>query len=738
MENVFSTAEFIKADIAFDPSVRNQNHAPMFRKRFLAKQAKKAVLSICGLGYAYCYMNGKPVSEDLFCAPPSDYNKTLWYLDYDVTSLLSDGENTLAVICGNGWLNEEFDTPWGTNTAAWRDHPKLILQLTVDGTPVVVSDESWLCKPESAIVYNALRSGEHFDSRLYDENWIAASYDDSLWEPAVVDRTPPKGRFRRCTCEPIREFEVYEPRQVRKLAPGKYLFDMGQNLSGYIRLTAKGTWGKTYRIRYIEMCHEDGTPADEGLERFYPESAFQTDVFVCSGRELTWSPKFAYHGFRYIEISGIDAPDELRVQSVFVHQAIRPRTEFSCSDSVLTELFRAGRVSCYSNMFYLLSDCPTREKLGWMNDAQMSCDQLLTDFEIEHLLEKWLTDIYDAMREDGALPGIVPTTGWGYQWGNGPLSDGMLFELPYRVWRHTGNRALLINSLPYFTRYLEYLKTREDENGWVTFGLGDWASAGDRNDIPVAFVNAVLIQKFYGIAAKAANFTGNYRLQASYETQSLRWRKKLLQSYLCEDGRCKLGKQAAVAMLICHGLYDEINPLKEQLQKLLMEKDYHHDCGILGLRCMFEALNKCGLQECAYRILRSEGIPGFRNWLEMGATSLWEWWAMYPPSGEYNSRNHHMHSHFMSWLIQTVLGIRHDKTEEGVPELRVEPYFFGQLEWARGSYRTDSGILTVQWERKNRQIELRLTLTDGCAAIYKDTVLSAGEHLFIISGEIPN
>ncbi len=730
---IFSNAAFIKPDIAFDQTEKGRNYAPMFRKTFTAPTARQAILSICGLGYAYCYLNGKLISEDLFCAPPSDYNKTLWYLDYDVTSLLLDGENTLAVICGNGWLNETFDTPWQTNTAVWRDHPKFILQLELDRNCAVVSDESWLCRPESAIVYNALRSGEHFDSRLYDENWNTLGFDDSSWGHAAEDPTPPLGVFRPCTCEPIREFEVLAPQGIRKLAPDRYVFDMGQNISGYIRLTAKGVAGKTYRIRYIEMCHENGTPVCGGLERFYPESDFQTDVFVCSGRELTWSPKFAYHGFRYIEIVGIEAPDEVQVRAVFVHQAVRPRTEFFCSDPVLTALFRAGRVSCHSNMFYLLSDCPTREKLGWTNDAHMSCEQLLTNFEIEHLLEKWLTDIYDAMREDGSLPGIVPTTGWGYHWGNGPLSDGLLFELPYRVWLHTGNRSLLIDSLPYFTRYLDYLKTRENGDGFVTFGLGDWATAGEKNDIPVAFVNAVLIQKFYGIAAKAASFAGEHALQESYEVQQWHWREKIHDTYLDSDGACRINKQAAVAILIYHGLYESLEPLKEQLQRLLAEKNYHHDCGILGLRCMFEALDTCGLQEYGYRILQAKGIPSFRHWLEMGATTLWEWWDMYPPSGEYNSRNHHMHSNFMSWLIKTVLGIKHDKTREGLPELSVDPYYFEQLDWAEGSYRIDGGMLSLRWERKEGRIELRISLTEGCTAIYKGTLLCAGEYIFIIS-----
>lgn len=171
-----------------------------------------------------------------------------------------------------------------------------------------------------------------------------------------------------------------------------------------------------------------------------------TDKVICSGKPIVWSPKFAYHGFRYIEIEGLETADEVIVEGVFVHQAVELRTQFECSDDFLNKLFRGGIMATYSNMFYSITDCPTREKLGWTNDAQASCEQILTDFKAEDVLNKWLQDIRDAMREDGAMPGIIPTPGWGFHWGNGPVSDGVLFEIPYRIYLHTGNGSPLLES----------------------------------------------------------------------------------------------------------------------------------------------------------------------------------------------------------------------------------------------------------------------------------------------------
>lgn len=733
MQTVFKNASFVKPNVPFDPSYTGKNSAPLFRKKFTVEHLGKAKMYVCGLGYAYCYLNGKLITPDLFTAPVSHYDKTLWYLTYDVTELLREGENTAAVICGNGWFNEEFRSAWDLEQAPYRDLPKFILRLTVNGEDVLVSDEAWRCQPDSFVVFNALRSGEHFDSTLYDPNWKTADFDDSSWEYARIDGNAPKGVFRECLCEPIREDRVFEPIATYKTGESRYVFDIGQNISGYVRLTVTGKRGQLLTIRYAERIQQDRTLELGGINRFFPESEFQTDKFVCCGKKLTWSPKFTYHGFRYIEIDGITDIDDITVMGVFVHQAVQALTEFDCSEDILNRLFRSGRYSCYSNMFYLMSDCPTREKLGWCNDAHMSAEQLFTDFKIEGLVRKWLVDIHDAMRDDGALPGIVPTPGWGYHWGNGPLADGALFELPYRIYLHTGKTDALTDSLPYMKRYLDYLRTREDADGTVTFGLGDWATAGNKADIPVAFVDAVLINKFCKIAALAAKFADDTRLSLECLNRADCLEKKIFAAYISNNGKCTLNKQAAVAILIYHGLYRELEPLKEQLKTLIEEKDFHHDCGILGVRCLYEALNKCGLEEYAYRILMAEGFPSYRLCMELGATTLWEWWTEYLPNGEYNSRNHHMYSDFMSWLVKTVLGIHHDKINGNAPEFTLSPYYFEQLTYANGSYAADNGKLSVSWKKSDKQVVLRVNVEGDISVGYGEQTLTAGTHEFKIS-----
>lgn len=727
----FADAYFIKPDIVFNPDYRRKNPAPLFRKSFYTdKVYKKAKLCICGLGYAYCYINGKKISDDLFCAPVSNYNKTLWYVEYDVSSLLKVGENLISVICGNGWYNEEFRSSWNHNKADWRDLPKFILRLDLDGEMSVISDRTWKCLPHTAIVFNALRSGETFDARLYDKNMITLSYDDSCWQYAAADTSPPTGVFRKCLCEPIREHEVLSPCNIIQTAADRFVYDMGQNISGYIRLTAKGIPGQIITIRYSELLTGDNKRELNHMEKFYPESDIQTDRFICSGEELTWSPCFTYHGFRYIEIEGIHSADEVCVSAVFVHQAIKARTEFSCSDKNINALFRAGQISSYSNMFYLISDCPTREKMGWLNDVQMSCEQLCTNFHIEKLLKKWLTDIYDAMRDDGALPGIVPTPGWGYTWGNGPVADGALFEIPYRLWLHSGDATELKASVPYFSRYLSYLKKLENENGQISYGLDDWAPPHKESLVPAEFINDILRIRFYRIYMLSLTLSNQDTAQTVRQIDNLIARVK--SDWVDKDGYCKINELTAISMLITQLPDLRKAPLKQQLKKRFEEQNFHHNCGIVGMRWLFDAFNECGLEEYALRLLTESGFPGYRHWLDAGATTLWEKWFLDNSEGS-NSRNHHMYSHFMSWLIETVLGIHHNRTEAGTPEFTVSPFYFSGLTYAQGSYQTDTGKLKVDWNKADNCISLTVTVEGSTSALYGNRILSEGTYKFIIS-----
>lgn len=732
---MFKNIPFIKSSAKNDET--SKNYAPMFRRKFVVeREFSKATLYICGLGYIYSYINGRSVSDDLFTAPVSNYNKTLWYNEYDVTEHLKSGNNIFAAICGNGWYNETIKSAWDFDKAEWRDTPKLIMCLEIDGKRVLSSDRDFVVSLDSPITYNQLRSGEHFDSRLYDYAWNRLEFDDALWDNAVIDKNAPKGVFRKCECEPIRECAVLPTKKIIKTGEKKYIFDLEQTISGYIRLDVCQKSGTTLRIRYAEMLNSDNTLNIDGMDNYYLESEIQTDYFICNGEEFVWSPKFVYHGFRYIEIDGIEDIEKISVSGVFVHQDIKRRSGFKCSYDILNKLFECGVVSSYSNMFYNLTDCPTREKLGWTNDARASCDQMLTNFEIEKLFEKWIIDIQDSMKDDGCMPCIIPTAGWGYEWGNGPVSDGVLFEMPYQVYLHTGKPEMLKDCLPYFEKYLKYMEQKADANGDMRFGLNDWAYPGqdtqlpldkvyEKAKVPVEFINDIFKIKFLEITELAARLCGKNASKFTDEKKQLT--DKIKSKYIDGTGRCIINEQTAVAMLIYYDIYIEFNTLKKQLCELISQTESHHNCGMVGIRHLFTALNKCGMQNEALDIITADDYPSHGQWLANGATSLWEMWGT-----ELMSRNHHMYSDFMSWTIKTVLGIAPDVENPGYKHIDINPCFIKKLTYAEGYRDTVYGRIAVEWHREKQLVLLEITIPDGIKAVYGENTLKTGKNSFTI------
>jgi alpha-L-rhamnosidase len=735
---MFENEHFIKAPVPFEKTFnRERSPCVLFTRELELPKPGRARMYVCGLGYGYYYINGHRASADLFTAPVSDYRKTLWYNVYDVTGILKEGKNYFAVLCGNGFYNEAFKTPWNYHEAPWRDNPKFILRLEIDGKAALVSDGSWKCTAKTPVVFNALRSGEHFDSRLWKDEFATdsidrISIDGSRMDPcknAVIDTTPPGGVFRECPCEPVRECAEYKTNRLIKTGSRRFVFDLGQNISGYARLTVKQERGDLLVIRYAEQLQGDNSLELNNMPAYYPESEFMTDRFICNGEEFTWSPLFTYHGFRYVEIEGLDEKNAKAetVTDVFVHQDIKTASSFECSDKNLNELFRMGQMAVYSNLFYMPTDCPSREKLGWANDAQASAEQMGINFSIADLFRKWNTDILDAQREDGALPGIIPTSGWGYQWGNGPVSDGILFELPWQLYRHTGDPSLLVKNLPAFRRYIDYLDSRADGEGFVNFGLDDWASPEkfEGNRTPLEFVNAAFIVKCYRIAAEAAELAGEGETKAGYEKRLAAVLEKFQAKYLNADGSCKIPEQTALAMVIARQMGTHVGPVITQLKKAIREKNFRHNCGMAGMPHLFAALDASGLNDYAYKILSARAYPSWMDWIDGGATTLWETWQ------KGNSKNHHMYSCFMAWMIKSLAGIRMADNSRAWERVEIKPYF-APLDFCKAHVDTPKGRISVSWERRGSGIVLSVHIPPGVEAFYGGRKLPAGSSALAV------
>lgn len=720
----FEEAVFIKPAEIFDRGYNETNFAPVYAVDFtVTEEVKTAELRVCALGIGYAYLNGKRVSDGLFAPPWSDFDKTLWYMSYDVKDAVNPNKNRLAVLCGNGFMNEDIPNTWGSTDSPYRDHPKLICELIINGKAVASTDSSWRYSLRTPYLMNRYRTGVTYDMRIPLP--VSAETDISEWSYAVTDGRSPKGMLRLCDCEPIRECEEYAPVSVKKLGDRKYLYDFGVNISGYARITVSQASGDMLTLHYSEELNEDLSPKTNGMEGFYQGNPTHVETVITSGRPSTFSTLLSYYGFRYLTVDNLDTSVPHEIKAVFVHQDIERRSGFECSNELLNKLFDCGIRATYSNLFYMPTDCPTREKYGWMNDAQSSSEQILTDFHAEKLLSRWSVDICDALDDAKGLPGIVPTFGWGYSWGNGPVSDGSLFEQAYRIYLHSGKVDALKYCLPYFRRYFSYLRTREDEKGFLNFGLPDWANPQDNDGgTPRAFINAVLRVRFARIAQLAADLTGEDK--TDLEAEEKKQLELIFDNFITEDGRCSVDEQTAVSLLVYHGIYRAIEPLADQLKELVERFGFHHNCGMLGLRHLYMALNRCGLQEYGYRILTAEGFPSYRTWLENGATTLWERWTCK------DSKNHHMYSDFMSWFIKTAGGINPDESKPCFETVEVSPYFFKDLTFVRAHYDTPKGRVKTEWTRTGSTVSLRITAPSEGSVTYNGSPLPKGESVFEI------
>lgn len=742
----FHTDVFIRYPEPYPMEMAWDDPAPLFRRHFTVDAGlQEAVLSICALGLGDAYLNGQPVTQDRFIAPISDYSKTLWYTEYSVTPLLHPGDNLAAVALGNGLYNEGLHSSWNFDVAPWRDVPKLLFSLELryaDHTAYVTSDTEWLCmRKHSPYRFHQMRFGEYYDARC-QTNWMQPECPEDGWRPAVIAARP-TGQLRLCPCPPIREERTYTCTELFRNAHGDWVFDFGQNMSGYVELTTRQPAGTRLRLVYAEELNEDGTRRDNSLERHYKDTnedgdRTQIGYLTCSGATDCWKPTFAYYGFRYVIVEGLQTPPQKgEMTAYFVHQQLPVLGQFSCSDEVLNKLYTFSRISTLSNLFYVPTDCPTREKLGWCNDAQASAEQMIQNLDMRRFYDKWMQDILDAQLPDGDLPGIVPTGGWGYAWGSGPISTGILFEIPARLYQYYSDTRWLREAYPAMRLHLQFLEGKTDPvTGLCVHGLSDWAGPFDPNEpvpVPLEFTCTLLLIKFYRIARMAAEFAGDSAalpiLTAAEETATAAFRR----TYVREDGGCRVEQQTAVSMMLVLGLYEDVRLARQQLLACLEKRGYHFYVGMLGMQYLLPACDMCGLQEEGYRLLTAHGYPSYRNWFEHGATTMYETFQ------DGNSKNHHMYSCVIAWFHNTILGIRQTEQLALKHTLTLAPYFLSELQFAQGSFETAAGRISVDWHRQGENtvqltieipagVQAALHLTGYAAEGQTDCLLTGGKH----------
>lgn len=723
--SVFGNAVYIMAEQA-PPPYSLYDPLPLFRKTFLlSEEPQAATVFLQAPSFAEVYLNGSPITSDRFISPISDYRKILWYNTYDVTALLKRGSNTLCVITGNGFFNESFESGWHFPTAAWRGAPQFMLSLWVNGELAAVTDQSWrVSKAKSPITYSHLRSGEAVDMRKWEEAFLTEKYDDSSWQLAVERQSPVTGVLRPIHCQPIRELDRIAPTAITQ-TPGGILVDFGITIAGYAEMVFEAARGTELTLRYAEEVDEQYNPRHNGMDAppYYTESPFQVERIIASGKRDCYKPHFCYHGFRYLLIEGEIRPESFSaLWARFVHQDVARCSDFSSGNEILNFIYEAGLRSTYSNLFWSLTDCPTREKLGWTNDAQASVEQTLINLEILPLYEKWFEDMKASMREDGALPGVIPSPDWGFTYG--PVCDGLLFELPFKAWLYTGHTRMLTEAIPYFERYLRFLAHKLDTEE-TPFYLADWLGYTNSKRIPKRFV-----QEFFELRALQTTVLA-HRLKKTGNTD---WSKKLearteafLSHYLTPEGACVFAEQSAIAMMLETGLYRDKAILTDQLLSVLERDAYVLTAGMVGVQYLYDALAHSGRAELAYCLI-TESEPGYKTWFCNGATTLWERW-----DGENNgSHNHHMFSGVIAWFYKALLGIAPTVEYPAFEKLELCPSFIPSVGFVRGRMDTVRGRIEAEWRTVEDGFTYLVTIPEGVCATFRDQKLHTGRNAFFV------
>lgn len=713
---------FIKATEKYS-EVYDHVPAPLFRKSFVIdKKPEKAEISICGLGFYVLYVNGVNVTKGHIAPYVSNPDHVCYYDVYEVSEHLKLGKNVLGIILGNGMNNCPGGAVWDFHLADYRSSPRLAMEFSSD-TLTFSADESFLVHP-SPILFDDLRMGEIYDARLEIDGWNLPEFDDTGWAHAIKAETP-RGKMKLCEAEPISVMAELVPVRIFK-EDDAYIYDFGVNTSGVPVLKIKGETGQKITLWHSEELDKNGRFYNDNIRFFKKETPFyneynQTDRFICSGKDDVYSPTFLYHGFRFIKVEGLkdgQATKELLSYRV-MSSSLEAIGGFSCSDERINTVYKMVDNANRSNFFYFPTDCPHREKNGWTGDAAISAEQMTLQYDTTRSYREWLTNVRAAMNERGELPGIVPTAGWGFAWGNGPTWDQVLFRLPYVLYKFRGNTDVIRENAHAMIRYLEYALTRRSADGTIAIGLGDWVPVNkdsDQYDAPLALTDSVAVMEMARAAAEMFDAIGYLHqskfAEGVYEDMRASIRRELLDGDMNVKGSCQSGQ----AIALYYGVFndDEKERAFSHLLKYIHAKDDTFDCGFIGMHCIFHVLSDFGESELAFKMITRDKFPSYTLLIDEGYTALPEKFHQCGGGTYYLSMNHHFLGDVSRWFTVKLAGL--DVIDHKT--VRIKPHPVSKIDHAEAYYDLPSGRAWVKWCRDGKgEIKVEYSVPDGVTVI---------------------
>ncbi|SDZ96111.1 alpha-L-rhamnosidase [Chitinophaga terrae (ex Kim and Jung 2007)] len=707
-------------DIAMKP-------AAYYRKTFGAeKQILSARAYIAAAGLYELFINGQKAGNHRLDPMYTRFDRRNFYVTYDVTSLLQTGKNAIGVVLGNGWYNHQSTAVWFFDKAPWRNRPAFCLDLYItytDGSKAVISSGKDWKTSTGPIVFNSIYTAEHYDARKEIPGWNTTQFDDSKWHD-VIYRSAPSQHIVSQQLHPIENVEEIAAQSIRQLNDTTWVYDLGRNISGVSKFTVQGPEGTVIRLKHGEQLNKNGTVDLSNIDVHYRPTdntdPFQTDIFILGGKgQETFMPSFNYKGFQYVEVTS-SKPLKLKKEDLtgyFMHSNVPPVGNINSSDTILNKLWWATNNAYLSNLFGYPTDCPQREKNGWTGDAQIAVETGLYNFDGITIYEKWLADHRDEQQPNGVLPSIIPTGGWGYEWGNGPDWTSTIAIIPWNIYLFYGDTTLLSASYEHMRRYVDYI-TSISPTGITSWGLGDWVPVKSKS--PVPFTSTAYYYADALILAKTAKLLGKQEDHKTYMALANKIKDAFNKTYLdANTGVYAEGLQTEQSAALYWGLVPD--NLKAKAAKVLAQSvinnNYHLDVGLLGTKSILNALSENGYADVAYKLAAQRSFPSWGYWIVNGATTLFENWDINRSSDL--SRNHIMFGEIGAWMYKGIGGIYPDENAPGFRNVNLSPAFPAELDHFSASHDGPYGRIISSWKREGKNIVYTVTIPANSKAVIR-------------------
>lgn len=725
--------------------ISTNNILPLLRKDFtVKKRVKRASAFISGLGHFELSLNGKKVGDHFLDAGWTKYDEEALYVAFDITNQLKSGANTIGVMLGNGFHYVPPVKGRFRKLKSSFGYPKMISRVLIeytDGTSEnIISDGSWKTS-KGPIVFSSISGGEDYNANLEQSGWDTPAFNDKTWKPVLLVDGPPQ--LRSQMAEPLKIFESFNPVEVTKLANGNLVYDLGQNFSGIIELQVSGKKGDTVRVAPGELVKADGSVNQK------PTGSPFYFTYILKGEGVeTWRPRFTYYGFRHLEVKGgvqsteanpANVPQIINIKGLHTRNAAPRVGQFVSSNEIFNKTDKLIDWAIKSNMASVFTDCPHREKLGWLEEVHLMGTSIQYNYEIANLGRKVIQDMKTSQLPNGLVPEIAPEY-VKFEWGDGMFRDSPEWGsnsiiMPWYMYQWYGDKQALASSYPMMQKYLAYLQTKAKDN-ILYQGLGDWYDLGPKPPgvsqlTPMGVTGTAIYYYDLNIMDRVAQMLAKPEDAAKYRKLAAEVKKSFNNTFFnAQTKQYATGSQAANAMAIYMNLVEpqyEASVL-ENLIKDIRDRGNALTAGDIGFRYLLRVLENEGRSDVIYDMNSRTDVPGYGYQLSKGATALTESWAALPTV----SNNHLMLGHLMEWFYSGLGGIRAAEGAVAFNKIDIKPEVVGDVTFANTSFESPYGMIKSEWKKLENGFEIDVQIPANTTATIH---LPANEGSTIKEGE---